>query len=58
LAFAHTRPPWASTIERVIARPYAGPVRLGGDEGFKICSGLWVGNPTPVSRTEISSSLS
>jgi hypothetical protein len=53
LEVAQTRPPWASTIDRVIAKPIPVPCGFVVWNASKICSALSVGNPTPVSLIEM-----
>src|ERR1700726_1251815 len=53
LEVAQTRPPCASTIDRVIAKPIPVPCGFVVWNASKICSALSVGNPTPVSLIEM-----
>ena len=55
LSAAHKRPPCDSTMERLIDNPMPLPWGLVVKNASKICSVFSLGNPTPVSLTEISS---
>src|SRR6266436_8005809 len=53
-AVAHKRPPWDSTMERLMDNPMPLPWGLVVKNASKICSVFSLGRPTPVSLTEIS----